>query len=191
VARLASTSKGNYDDQLHFGGPQGVVSICPINDQHCYLYCIHKASIGEWRDPATLHKQLRGKLEGYGGLIPDLAAQLDDPSLVAYRPLEWMLVPSPWYRRRVVLIGHAAHATPNVAQGAAMGIKDAIVLADEVSSSVRVEDSLARFMARRWDRVKLVVEVSCSVAKNRVEHIPGFDAAAEIRRASTALAEHY
>ncbi len=40
---------------------------------------------------------------------------------------------------------------------------------------------MTRFMARRWERVKLVVEVSRSVAKNQVEHTPGFDAAAEMR----------
>jgi 2-polyprenyl-6-methoxyphenol hydroxylase-like FAD-dependent oxidoreductase len=72
-----------------------------------------------------------------------------------------------------------------------MGIEDAVVLAEEVSSPGTFEDALARFMARRWDRVKLVVEVSLRVAKNQVEHTPGFDAAAEIRRASTALAEPY
>ena len=178
--------------QLHFGGPQGVVGICPINDRGCYIYCIHASRAGEWPDAATLHEQLREKLEGYGGPIAALAAQLSDPALITYRPLEWLLVPGPRYSGRVVLIGDAAHANPpNVAQGAAMGIEDAIVLAEEVSRPDPLEDALARFMARRWERVKLVVEVSCSVAKNQVEHTPGFDATAEIRRASIALAQPY
>jgi 2-polyprenyl-6-methoxyphenol hydroxylase-like FAD-dependent oxidoreductase len=85
----------------------------------------------------------------------------------------------------VVLIGDAAHANPpNVAQGAAMGIEDAVVLAEEATAPGAFENAMTRFMARRWERVKLVVEVSRSVAKNQVEHTPGFDAAAEIRRAS-------
>ena len=189
---LAPRPDGITTTQLHFGGRQGLVGICPINDEHCYVYCMHEARAGERRDPTTLHEQLREKIEGYGGLIPALAAQINDPTLVSYRPIEWMLIPAPWHRGRVVLIGDAAHANPpNVAQGAAMGIEDAVVLAEEVSSPGTFEDALARFMARRWDRVKLVVEVSLSVAKNQVEHTRGFDAAAEIRRASTALAEPY
>jgi 2-polyprenyl-6-methoxyphenol hydroxylase-like FAD-dependent oxidoreductase len=189
---LAPRPKGITTTQLHFGGPQGLVGICPINKAHCYVYCMHEARPGERRDPSTLHEQLREKIEGYGGLIPDLAAQINDPLHVSYRPIEWMLIPAPWHRGRVVLIGDAAHANPpNVAQGAAMGIEDAVVLAEEISAPGLLKDAMSRFMARRWDRVKLVVEVSCSVAKNQVEHTPGFDAAAEIRRASTALAKPY
>jgi 2-polyprenyl-6-methoxyphenol hydroxylase-like FAD-dependent oxidoreductase len=189
---LAPRPEGITTTQLHFNGPQGLVGICPINDEHCYVYCIHEARAGERRDPATLHEQLREKIRGYGGLIPALAAQINDPTHVSYRPIEWMLIPAPWHRGRVVLIGDAAHANPpNVAQGAAMGIEDAVVLAEEVTAPGTIEDAMARFMARRWERVKLVVEVSCSVAKNQVEHTAGFDSAAEIRRASTTLAEPY
>jgi 2-polyprenyl-6-methoxyphenol hydroxylase-like FAD-dependent oxidoreductase len=189
---LAPRPEGITTTQLHFGGPQGLVGICPINDEHCYVYCIHEAAAGERRDPSTLHEQLREKIQGYGGLIPGVAAQINDPTQISYRPIEWMLIPAPWHRGRVVLIGDAAHANPpNVAQGAAMGIEDAVVLAEEVTAPGTFEDAMARFMARRWERVKLVVEVSRSVARNQVEHTPGYDAAAEIRRASTTLAEPY
>jgi 2-polyprenyl-6-methoxyphenol hydroxylase-like FAD-dependent oxidoreductase len=189
---LVPRPEGITTTQMHFGGPQGLVGICPINEEHCYIYCMHEAVPGERRDPMTLHEQLRENIAGYGGLVPGLAAQLNDPSLVSYRPIEWMLIPPPWHRGRVVLIGDAAHANPpNVAQGAAMGIEDAVVLAEEVTKSGTFEEALARFMARRWERVKLVVEVSRGVAKHQVKHTPGFDSAAEIRRASTALAEPY
>ena len=91
-----------------------------------------------------------------------------------------------------MLIGDAAHSNPpNVAQGAAMGIEDAVVLADEVSKPGSIEEALARFMARRWSRAKLVVEVSCNIAKAEAEHVPGFDPGAERARASIALAEPY
>ena len=50
------------------------------------------------------------------------------------RPVESLLVPKPWHRGRVVLIGDAAHATsPHVGQGGAMAMEDAIVLAEEVT----------------------------------------------------------
>lgn len=175
--------------QLHFDGPHGVVGICPISSDDSYVYCVHRDDASARRDPSTLHEQLREKLAGYGGFIPPLAAQLIDPALVSYRPLEWLLVPAPWFRGRVVLIGDAVHANPpNLAQGAAMGIEDAIVLAEEVTKSEATEISLARFMSRRWERVRLVVDVSRRIALDQVAHTRGFDAAAEMRRASTALA---
>ena len=54
---LAPRPEGITTTQLHFGGPQGLVGICPINDENCYVYCMHEARAGERRDPATLHEQ--------------------------------------------------------------------------------------------------------------------------------------
>lgn len=174
--------------QMHFDGPHGVVGVCPINEQDCYVYCIHRSTEGERQDPDRLHETLRAKLASYRGIVSALAAELTDPALVSYRPLEWLLLPAPWYRGRVVLIGDAAHTNPpTLAQGAGMGIEDGVVLAQEVTRPGGIEDALDRFMARRWERAKLVVEVSCSTAQDQAEHTPGFDAAAELARASAAL----
>lgn len=183
---------GTATTQLHFDGPHGVVGVCPINAGGCYLYCLHAAPDGERQDPEWLHLALRDKLAAYGGLIPDLAAQLNDPTLVSYRPLEWLLLPRPWYRGREIVIGDAAHSNPPViAQGAAMGIEDAVVLAAEVTAAGPLGDALARFMERRWPRVQLVVEASCNTARNQAEHTPGFNPAAEIARASRVLCGPY
>ena len=52
-----------------------------------------------------------------------------DDDAVVYRPVENVVVPAPWYRDNVVLIGDAAHATsPHCGQGAAQAIEDALVL---------------------------------------------------------------
>jgi 2-polyprenyl-6-methoxyphenol hydroxylase-like FAD-dependent oxidoreductase len=70
-------------------------------------------------------------------------------------------LPKPWYEGRVVLIGDAAHATtPHLASGAGMALEDGIVLADEISKTGDVDAALARFMDRRFERGKLVVENS-------------------------------
>jgi len=178
--------------QLHLGGPQGLVGICPISPKDCYVYCIHRSEIGERRDPTTFHLQLRQKLEGYGGLIPALAAQLTDPSLVTYRPLESLLKPNPWYRGRVLLMGDAAHCnTPNLAQGAGMGIEDAAVLTDELSKHQGLAEALGRFMDRRFERARMVVEVSGQIARAEAEHTPNFDIKAVMTAASEKLALPY
>ncbi|SPU05972.1 monooxygenase; putative salicylate 1-monooxygenase [Bacillus spizizenii] len=50
-----------------------------------------------------------------------------------FNKLEQVAVQEPWYKGRVVIGGDAAHAgAPTLAQGAAMAIEDAIVLAEEL-----------------------------------------------------------
>lgn len=62
-----------------------------------------------------------------------------------------------WVRDHVVLIGDAAHATsPNMAQGAAMALEDALVLADCLRDIRAVPDALAAFEARRRPRTDWV-----------------------------------
>jgi 2-polyprenyl-6-methoxyphenol hydroxylase-like FAD-dependent oxidoreductase len=91
-----------------------------------------------------------------------------------------------------VLIGDAAHANPpNLAQGAAMGIEDAVVLSEEFGKGDDLEAALRRFMIRRYARAKLVVDISRDIARGEADHTPGFDAAAARQTASVALAQPY
>lgn len=76
-----------------------------------------------------------------------------------------------WHRGAVGLIGDAAHAMlPFQAQGAAMGIEDATVLAPLLASSPNPEHAFIRYAALRQERVKEVQAVS---RKNgRIFHMP-------------------
>jgi 2-heptyl-3-hydroxy-4(1H)-quinolone synthase len=69
-----------------------------------------------------------------------------------------------WGEGRAVLLGDAVHAmTPNIGQGAGMAMEDAAVLAEELGSSSRVEDSLRNYVQRRRPRVETIVRVSREV----------------------------
>ena len=69
-------------------------------------------------------------------------------------------MPAPWYRGRAVLIGDAVHATtPHLGSGACIGIEDGIVLGEELGTAP-LGQALARFMERRWERCRMVVENS-------------------------------
>jgi 2-polyprenyl-6-methoxyphenol hydroxylase-like FAD-dependent oxidoreductase len=90
---------------------------------------------------------------------------------VNYRQLEVLLVPAPWHRGRVVLIGDAAHATtPHLASGAGMAIEDGIVLAEEIGARGTLDEALARFMARRFERCRLVIENSVELGRLEMNH---------------------
>jgi 2-polyprenyl-6-methoxyphenol hydroxylase-like FAD-dependent oxidoreductase len=105
-------------------------------------------------------------LEPFGGHIAKIRASLGPDSLVNYRPLEWMLLPRPWHRGRVVLIGDAAHATtPHMASGAGLAAEDGLVLGEEIARTDDVEQALDAFGERRFERARLVVENSVRVGE--------------------------
>ena len=59
------------------------------------------------------------------------------------------------------MIGDAAHTTtPHLATGAGIAIEDAVVLAALIATDAPPAELLERFMARRFDRCRLVVETA-------------------------------
>ena len=100
------------------------------------------------------------------------------------------MLPEPWFRGRVILIGDAAHTTsPHLGQGAGMAVEDAIVLSQELSSSGALEDSLARFMRRRFERCKFIVEKSELVGTWQMNRSPEADIPALVNEMLQRTAE--
>jgi 2-polyprenyl-6-methoxyphenol hydroxylase-like FAD-dependent oxidoreductase len=82
-----------------------------------------------------------------------------------YSPLEEVRLDI-WHRGRAVLIGDAAHATAPVwAQGAALALEDAIVLAACVSDHADIQSALANFQDRRIKRVTHVRALTDAMSK--------------------------
>lgn len=69
---------------------------------------------------------------------------------------------SPWHKGRALLIGDAAHAiVPFLAQGAAMAIEDAVLLAEMIGARGLEDGSLpAAFEAQRYKRCRRVLSKS-------------------------------
>ena len=109
-----------------------------------------------------------------GELLRECVRHLPRCEAISYRPLEWLLAPAPWHRGRVMIIGDAAHANPPVlAQGAAMGIEDAVVLAELLATGEPVSAVLTRFAERRHARASLVVKNSVQLCEWEVNHSVG------------------
>jgi 2-polyprenyl-6-methoxyphenol hydroxylase-like FAD-dependent oxidoreductase len=117
---------------------------------------------------------MRHRLRRYHGLVGELRELIVDSAGVVERPLEHVLVPEPWHRGRVLLIGDAAHATtPHLAQGAAMAIEDAVLLGELLERAAPVDALLAEFMSRRFDRAKFVVDTSRQLSEWELEQWSG------------------
>src|SRR5690606_24270806 len=62
-----------------------------------------------------------------------------------------------WIDGRVVLLGDAAHPmTPSMAQGAAMSMEDAAILARSLVAEPTVEAAFATYQATRYERASTV-----------------------------------
>jgi 2-polyprenyl-6-methoxyphenol hydroxylase-like FAD-dependent oxidoreductase len=110
-------------------------------------------------------KLLRERSAGYGGIWGAIRDGLADDSVVNYQWLESILLPDPWFRGRVIVIGDAAHACPPlIAQGAAQCAEDAVVLSELLGGEDSLESAFKTFMVRRMPRVQLVVENSMTLA---------------------------
>ena len=94
-------------------------------------------------------------------MIRAVIDQITDPKGVVYKPLETLLMPAPWYKNRVVLIGDAVHATiPQLGQGAGLAIEDAVVLGELAQTDDPMPTVLENFMKCRYDRCKMLVDAS-------------------------------
>ena len=113
--------------------------------------------------------QLRALLEFLVSSDSQDCRGLGPDSLINYRPLEALLIPKPWWRGRIVLIGDAVHATtPHLASGAGIGIEDAIVLAEEVGTAGERQAALQAVQQLRWERCRMVVENSVRLGEIEV-----------------------
>jgi 2-polyprenyl-6-methoxyphenol hydroxylase-like FAD-dependent oxidoreductase len=143
------------------------VGVNPVSAQEMYLFVNEPRASQAPVPPEQFLSLLDGLLARFAApAVRAMRARLDAHSLVIYRPLETLLVPRPWHRGRVVLIGDAVHATtPHLAAGACIGIEDAIVLAQELDGDGALGAALERFQARRWARCRMVVDNSARLGE--------------------------
>ncbi|MES2929904.1 MAG: FAD-dependent oxidoreductase [Pseudomonadota bacterium] len=143
-------------------GERTKIGFNPVSQEEMYMFVTEERAVNERVPDDQLVPQLQALLAPFPAqLLKDVRAALGSDSSVVYRPLEGLLVPQPWSRGRVVLIGDAVHATtPHLGSGAGIGIEDAIVLADELGREGGVSEALKRFEARRWERCRMVVQSS-------------------------------
>lgn len=172
-------------------GPNLKVGLNGVSPDLAYLFLTEDKEVNDFVAPESFVETLRALLKKFPSpIIQTIADQLSEEHHVIYRPLEQMLMPRPWRTGRVALIGDAVHATtPHLAAGACIGIEDAMVLAEEVGRASTVEDALAAFEARRWERCRMVVENSGRLADIEIHGGSRDEHAAIMRQSMKTLAE--
>lgn len=161
--------------EIH-SGPKTKVGLTPMRADLMYMFIVSAEPGNPWMPREELAGLMRQRLEGFTGIIAELGEQIVDPDAVVYKPMENLLLPDPWFKGRVVIIGDAAHATtPHLAQGAAMAIEDAVLLGELLRRDERLDYLLAEFMDRRFERARYVVESSEQIANWELEGWAGVE----------------
>lgn len=151
--------------EMYFGGPVKL-GINPVSADEMYMFILEHVPDNPFFRADELVPHVRALLEPFGGAVPAVRESITRPDQVNYRPLEWVLLPKPWHRGRVVLIGDAAHATtPHMASGAGMAAEDGLVLAEELTRHGDIATALDAFAERRFERARLVVENSVRIGE--------------------------
>jgi 2-polyprenyl-6-methoxyphenol hydroxylase-like FAD-dependent oxidoreductase len=151
--------------EIWVGGPVKL-GLNPISANKIYAFILEHVPDNPWFDEADMLPHVAQLLAPFGGAFAAIRANLGPQSLVNYRPLEWQLLPRPWHKGRVVLIGDAAHATtPHMASGAGAAAEDGIALAEELARTPDVDAALTAFADRRYDRVRAIVENSVRIGE--------------------------
>jgi 2-polyprenyl-6-methoxyphenol hydroxylase-like FAD-dependent oxidoreductase len=160
---------------LFYGGPCYIAGYCPTGEDSLYAYVVEDAQDRSSLSPSQRLAVMRGLASAYHGPWDDILATLDDPSRVNYTWFETHVLPAPWHRGRVVLIGDAVHACPpTLAQGGAQAFEDATVLSELLLGAETLDDALwSAFTERRVARATAVVEASNQLGQWLLDHEPG------------------
>ncbi|AWT41446.1 MULTISPECIES: FAD-dependent oxidoreductase [Streptomyces] len=176
---------------LAYGGPAYIAGYCPTSDTTIYAYVVEanrdRASI----PPETYAAEMRRLTSGYGGFWPEITATVTDSAKVNYTWFDRLLVEGSWHRGRVVLVGDAAHCCPpTLAQGAALSLEDALVLAELLTSSDTWDDALFQaYHERRIARVRPVVDASVQIGQWQLDGVRDADVPGLMGRTMTMLRE--
>ncbi len=148
-----------------FMGRTTKAGLNPVSETESYLFVLDHRERSDFIPADQWPALLADLMEEFGGAVGEVRQGLRDGSIAAdrivYRPLMGMMMPAPWHRGRVVLLGDAVHATtPHLASGAGLAIEGAVVLAEELARCNYLEGALAAYCGRRYDRARLVVSSS-------------------------------
>ncbi|MEU5084726.1 MULTISPECIES: FAD-dependent oxidoreductase [Streptomyces] len=176
---------------LTYGGPAYIAGYCPTGDTTIYAYVVEANRDRAAIPPETYADEMRRLASSYGGHWADITPHITDPAKVNYTWFDRMLVEGPWHRGRVVLAGDAAHCCPpTLAQGAAMSLEDALVLAELLTSGREWDDALLReYHERRMPRVRAVVEASVRLGQWQLDGVRDADVPGLMGRTMTMLRE--
>lgn len=158
--------------ELYYGGPVYIAGYTPTGEDSMYAFLVEKAQDRSDASPEEATRIMLEESQAYGGPWNHIRRDLENGASANYTWFTQHIVSEPWNRGRVVIIGDAAHSCPpTIAQGAAQGLEDALVLAELLTSRNEIDQSLwDQFHERRIPRAQAVVEASVQLGQWQIDN---------------------
>lgn len=146
-------------------GAKGRFGIVPLPEDYIYWFACVNAKEQSERYKQFSITDLENHFKDYHQPIPTILNKTHNQHVIWNDIIDHEPINQYAYGN-IVLIGDAAHATtPNMGQGACMGIEDAVVLADELAKSIEVGIAFKKFEKRRLKRTHDIVNKSWQLGK--------------------------
>jgi 2-polyprenyl-6-methoxyphenol hydroxylase-like FAD-dependent oxidoreductase len=157
--------------ELYYGGPVYIAGYTPTGEDSMYAFLVEKSQDRFGVSDAEATSIMLEESRAYGGPWNSIRADLEKGAHANYTWFTKHIVEGRWNRGRVVIIGDAAHSCPpTIAQGAAQGLEDAVVLTELLVARDAVDEALwDEFHARRVPRATAVVEASAQLAQWQID----------------------
>ena len=160
-------------DKIMMMAPGLRLGIMPISAEQLYLFGTVVEPEGSWYQRSQWPALMRSRFATFRGPAARFLDELGPQSEVLYTAVEEVVMPAPWHRGRVLLIGDAAHAsTPFMGQGGAMAVQDAVVLARLLEHDPDIDRALRRFSELRPEICNFVQDVSRQVGVSGAQADP-------------------
>ncbi|MCW3492593.1 FAD-dependent monooxygenase [Microbacterium sp. SSM24] len=163
--------------ELYYGGPVFIAGYTPTGDGTMYAFLVEKAQDRQGISAEDATRIMLDESRAYGGPWNSIRDDLAAGAAANYTWFTQHLVPAPWNRGNVVIIGDAAHSCPpTIAQGAAQGLEDALVLTELLVTRDTLDQQLwDDFHARRLPRASAVVEASVQLGQWQLDGVRDAD----------------
>jgi 2-polyprenyl-6-methoxyphenol hydroxylase-like FAD-dependent oxidoreductase len=179
--RLLIDHQGGVTDWTAMLGSKLTLLGIPLTHNKLYIYADCPAEMFRCGSISRLRHLFRN----FSGPVGSVIAGLNDET-IAHRSLIEEVPLQDYIADQLVLIGDAAHASsPSMAQGAALAVEDALVLAECVSRSPSLAEALSTYQARRRQRVSWVR--AQSDARDKLRGAPDFVRSLVLRGFGTKL----
>lgn len=179
--RLLIDHQGGVTDWTAMLGNKLTLLGIPLTHSKLYIYADCPAEMFRCGSISRLRYLFRN----FAGPLGSVMAGLNDET-IAHRSMIEEVPLRDYIADQLVLIGDAAHASsPSMAQGAALAIEDAVVLAECVYRGPSLPDALKSYQARRRDRVSWVR--AQSHARDKLRGAPNFVRSVILRSVGTKL----
>lgn len=177
--------------ELYYGGPVYIAGYTPTGEDTMYAFLVEKAEDRSGVSEADATRIMLDESRAYEGPWNSIRADLEAGAHANYTWFTQHIVPDAWNRGRAVIIGDAAHSCPpTIAQGAAQGLEDALVLTELLVSRDSIDQTLwDEFHARRLPRATAVVEASVQLGQWQIDGNRDADAGGLIFGIAQKMAE--